>query len=384
MSGLKTVTTEVRNLEELKPLLSAKGWCASVYVTLKAASKTNILNWRETVRPLEAKLEEAGADGRTVWETLNGWGPPLPDEAGHHKGLAVFCSTTGITFARLANEIHNRAVAGPCCFVRPLLAELEKAKDFYILALSQKDVRLLHCDASSAREVALPAETISGFDAYMNTAKPDHVRTNTTTAGHSGGHNKGIVGSTDTERENKPEYLTHFFQQIDKGVNHLLHGSNERVVPAGVEYVLAQYRSINKYPHLSEEGVQGTPNGLKAGEMHARALEALARERGTQTERVLAEYEHKAGGGASNRLKDIVAAAHDGRIVALMISDSLENQGVFDEETHAAKGGDSGGAEEQDLVNDAAVQTLLHAGQVYTVSNKKMPNGAPAVAIFRY
>jgi len=67
-----------------------------------------------------------------------------------------------------------------------------------------------------------------------------------------------------------------------------------------------------------------------------------------------------------------------------VLSDSLETTGVFDQRTHSVKGYAPNPSEEEDLVNDAAVQTILHAGQVYTVPNTKMPDGAPLAAVFRY
>ncbi len=185
-------------------------------------------------------------------------------------------------------------------------------------------------------------------------------------------------------RENKSEYLAHFFKQIDHGVNECLRGSSDPLVLAAVEYELAQYRTLNTYPYLASEDVQGAPNSLKSGEMHARAIEALGRAYDTKADEIVAEYNHRVGGGASNRLKDVVTAAHDGRVLNLLVSDTLEKTGAFDETTHSVVGHARDASEEEDLVNDAAVQTILHAGQVFCVSNKKMPNGAPLAAVFRY
>ena len=42
--------------------------------------------------------------------------------------------------------------------------------------------------------------------------------------------------------------------------------------------------------------------------MHTRALDAISRQYGKKIDDELAEYNHKVGGGASNRLKDIVLA----------------------------------------------------------------------------
>jgi hypothetical protein len=189
--------------------------------------------------------------------------------------------------------------------------------------------------------------------------------------------------STSTDKEDKDEYLAHFYKQIDRGLNELMRGKTEPVVPVAVEYELALYRSLNTYSHLVKE-VQGAPNSLKAGEMHARALDAIARQYEKSVDDALAEYNHKVGGGASNRLKDIVPAAHDGRVLTLLVSDSAEIPGSFDETTYKVKGRESGTSEDEDLINDAVVQTILHAGHVFVVPNRKMPNGAPLSAIFRF
>jgi hypothetical protein len=218
----------------------------------------------------------------------------------------------------------------------------------------------------------------------MNNVKPDHVLDNRASPGPGAGSSKGVMFSTSTDKEDKDEYLAHFYKQVDRGLNEMLRGKTAPVVPVGVEYELALYRSLSTYPHLAEEGVQGAPNSLKAGEMHARALDAMSRQYGKKVDDALAEYNHKVGGGASNRLKDIIPAAHDGRVLTLLVSDSLETTGSFDEATHTVKGRETGTSEDEDLVNDAVVQTILHAGQVFVVPNSKMPNGAPLSAIFRF
>ena len=187
-----------------------------------------------------------------------------------------------------------------------------------------------------------------------------------------------------SDREAKDQFLAHFFKQIDRGVNEVLRGRTAPVVAAAVEYELPIYRSINTYPHLAEEAVRGAPDGLKGGEMHARALEALRLCREKEVDSALAEWNHKVGGGASSRLKEVITAAHEGRVLTLLVSDSLEKTGVFDETTYSVKGRETGTAEDEDLVNDAAVQAILHAGKVYVVPHNKMPNGAALAAVFRF
>ncbi len=389
MDTLRAELTEFQSLKDLKPMLASEPPCLSVFMPLSSGSgnqsaKANGLEWRETLRGIEPKVQQYGAAGRELLETISDWDAVSPESEPRGKSIAVFRSADVFRVAWLEEQVKSRAVIGPHFHVRPLLPELSRDQAFYILALSQKNVRLLRCTSRSSEEVAFPAAVATSFDAYMNTEKPDHLSGNRSAPGPSSGNSKGAMFTTSSDREDKDEYLAHFYGQIDRGVNECLRGRTEPVVLAGVEYELALYQSLNKYPHLAEECVEGAPNSLKSGEMHARALDAISRCYERKVDEALAEYNHKVGGGASNRLKDVLTAAHDGRVLTLLVSDSIETTGKFDEATNTVKGRETGTSEDEDLVNDGVVQTLLHAGHVYVVPNGKMPNGAPLAAIFRF
>lgn len=389
MAILKAELAEFGSTKDLKSLLAAEGPCLSLFMPLGTGSanqtaKANALEWREMIRNIESRIQQHGSTGRELLETVSDWDAVSPDGEPQGKSIAVFRSRDVFRVSWIEERVTPKAVVGPHFYIRPLLPELTRDKVFYILALSQKNVRLLRCTLRTSKEAELPVSVATSFDAYMNTAKPDHVADNRSSPGPSAGSSKGVMFGTGSERETKDQYLAHFYRQIDRGVNEALRGHSEPVVLAGVEYELALYRSLNKYPHLADESVEGAPNSLKSGEMHARAIDALLRSSEKKVDEALAEYNHKVGGGASNRLKDVVTAAHEGRVLTLLVSDSLEQTGRFDESTYTVKGRETGTSEDEDLVNDAALQTILHAGQVYVAPNGKMPNGAPVAAIYRF
>ncbi len=346
--------------------------------------RIDALEWKETLRAIENNLDQYGSQGRELLDSISSWNTFAPDGGPRGRSLAVFRSPDYFGWTWLDETTASRAVIGPRFYIRPLLPELTRGKSFYILALSRKDVRMLRCTARKSEDVPFGPGVITTFEAWMNTAKPDHTTDNMGTGGPSTGHMKGVMFTTSSEREDKGEYLAHFFRQIDRGVDEMLRGKSDPVVPAGVDYEIALYRTVNTCPNLSEECVHGAPNGLKGGELHARALQAITRAYEKKVDALLAEYNHKVGGGASNRLKDVITAAHDGRVLTLLLSDSLEMTGAFNEATHSVKGRQTGTSADEDLINDAAVQTILHAGEVYVVPNGKMPNGAPLSAIYRF
>ncbi len=389
MDTLKANAAGLEAIKDLKPILSAKGPCVSVYMPLAVspigqAGNVSALQWRELMAGLENQVAIWGAEGRQLLDSISNFQALASEASVSGKSIAVLRSADVFRVTSLQSEVPAKAVLGNELWIRPLLLELTVGRSFYLLALSQNDVRLLHCTTSSSEEIPIGRGSATSFDAYMNSAKPDHARVNGASAGSSAGSARTVVGTTNTERETKEEYLTHFFQQIDRGVTESLKGHTEPLVTVGVDYELSLYKTVNSYSNLIEEGVQGAPNSLKSGEMHARALLALRRDYDSRVDDVLAEYDHKVGGGASNRLKDVVTAAHDGRVLTLVVSDSLTTTGSFDEATHEVSGRAKGAGNDQDLVNDAAIQTILHAGNVFVAGNHKMPHGSPVAAIFRY
>jgi hypothetical protein len=389
MDTVKAELAQLESAKDLKPFLGVEGPCVTVYMplaegTANQAAKANVLEWRELLRQLETKAQDFGPRSRSLVEPLRDWDAFLPDSSPQGQSIGVFRSADVFRVAWLDERVPSRAVVGPHFFIRPMLPELTRNKTFYILALSQKNVRLLRCTMRSSEEVSFPQSTAKNFDEYMNTAKPDHVLDNRSSAGPDVGGSKGVMFGTTADREAKDQYLAHFYGQIDRGLNEALRGQNKPVILAGVDYEIALYRSGSKFPRLAAEAVEGAPNSLKAGEMHARAIDAIQRCYDRKIDEALAEYNHKVGGGGTNRLKDVVTAAHDGRVLTLLVSNSLETKGVFDQATHTVKGRQTGTTEDEDLINDAAIQTILHGGQVFVAPNGKMPQGSAVAAIFRF
>ena len=397
MNTVKGELTSFKNLKDLKNLLASGGPCLSIYVSLSTASseginpraKQNELHWKECVHALEERANQFGPKGRELLASVKSWESVVPESVENstapERSIAVFRSPDVFQVTLLDRQVADRSVMGPHFYIRPLLAELVRGRRFYLLALSLKNTRLLHCTTHSAEEVPLGRDIKTNFEEWMNTAKPDHLAVdNAVTGARQGLAAPNALAPKNTEPESHAEYLAHYFKQVDRGVNEVLRGKTEPLVLCAVEYEIPLYREVNHYEHLNPDEVRGAANSLKAGEMHARALQALEASYMRKVDSALAEWNHRAGGGASSRLKDCVTAAHDGRVLILLVSETQEQPGVFDEATYTIKGGETGSAQEEDLVNDAAVQTVLHSGEVLVVPTPKMPHGSPLAAVFRY
>lgn len=396
MQTVKPEAIQYQNLSELKEILSAEGPCLSLYLPLSSASKEgknpnakqNELNWKRLVHDLEERVSAFGETGRELVQSLQ-WEEVVPAEVQEGKSagcsLAILRSPSVFQVMKLDGELPGQAVVGPHFCIRPLLPILTRPQTFYLLALSRNDTRLLRCTHTSSEEVALPESTKTSFEEWMNQSKPDrNLVYNAMAAGAQGSAGPSALAPKGADQDAKDKYVGHYFKQLDQGVAELLKGSDAPLVICSVEQNIPLYRNVNTYPNLVSTEVRGAPNGLKAGEMHARAITALEEHDAIRIEDALADWNHRVGAGASSRLKEVVAAAHEGRVLNLLVSDSHEHTGVFDETTYTVKGKETGTPDDEDLVNDAVVQAVLHSSKVLLVPHKKMPNGSPVAATFRY
>jgi hypothetical protein len=195
---------------------------------------------------------------------------------------------------------------------------------------------------------------------------------------------KGVMFGTSADREADDERLSHFFKAIDKGVRTLLRDDPSPLVLAGVEYELALYRRINSHPHLFEKTVRGAPDGGSEQELHAHAREVVMQSFSEPLKRALADLVKRGDvGRATLDMREAIKAAHEGRVSDLLLAEDAEFRGRWDQKTHKVHAASEGGRSE-DLLNAAALQTVLHGGQAFALSREDMPEHAPAAAVLRY
>jgi len=87
---------------------------------------------------------------------------------------------------------------------------------------------------------------------------------------------------------------------------------------------------------------------------------------------------------ASHNLKEIIPAAFQGRVESLFIAFDQEQWGTFHPATNTLHVHRVARYRDDDLLDIAATQTLLHSGSVYTVGQAHVPGGGMVAAVFRY
>jgi len=181
--------------------------------------------------------------------------------------------------------------------------------------------------------------------------------------------------------DNKDRHIANFFNQINDAVFEALRGKTDPLLLCGVDYERTIYRHANTYPHLWEQGVHGSPESLKGGEMHARALEVVQDYFAQPAKKALEQWDRLAGGTrATAKFPDIVKAAFEGRVASLLVKEGTSTMGVFDRSTMEMKVA----GRQEDLVNAAALQTLAFGGEVFILRPEDVPGGSHLAAVLRY
>lgn len=298
-------------------------------------------------------------------------------------GLAVFVGVDGaVRSYRVPLALDEAVVVGPRFHVKPLLPLVTNDGRFFILALSQNQVRLLQCTRHHVGETSVEGLPQSLAEALKYDEGERQIQYHQAGAGTGSGavfHGQGGIEDAEDERRLR------FCQAIDHALHTRLHEENAPLVLAAVESMMATYRTANSYPHLVAEGIPGSPDRVPDAALHEAASAIVAPELQRGLESAMAKVGDLLGsGGASTLLPDIVRAAHEGRVDTLFVAEDIEVWGAYDAATGEVALLDvpqPGGVALTDL---AAARTAVASGNVYVVPAETIPGGAPAAALLRY
>jgi hypothetical protein len=311
-------------------------------------------------------------------------------------GLAMFISSDTFRCYRLPFDFRELVVVADRFHLKPLLPLLAGDGRFYVLALSQSEIRLLQGTRYSVSPVNLERVPES-LDQVLKWSDPEKRLQFHTTTRTPGGervrpsvrterpaifHGHGVASADDPK-----DYILRYFHRVDEGLSDVLGGERAPLVLAGVDYLHPIYRDANTYPHLLDQGIEGSPEELSAKELHEQAWAVVQPLFLAQQEQAAALYTQLAGTGSersADRVEHVAPAAYVGRVETLFVALGLQQWGTFDPQTNAVHLHQQPQPGDEDLLDFAAIHTLLNGGTVYAVDPHKVPGHKPLAALFRY
>ena len=381
---------------EIKMLLEKhEGPCVSIFLPTSRGgveSQQDELRFRHQIRDTENRLlleNLRSPEIEKLLEPLNA----LLEEGGFWlhtiDGLAIFRTSEMFSYYRLPFSFKEQVVVSDHFYLKPLLPLLASGGRFYVLALSQNVIRLLEGTRFSVQELELP-ETIPAnlAEALKYEEAENEVSFYSSSSGAlvgKGGRRATIFYGQGVGHDDNKDHLLRYFQQIDRGLHELLKDESAPMVLAGVEYLFPIYQQANTYAYLLHQGVPGNPDKLSSGTLHEAAWEVVVPYFQRVQERTAAQYRDSLGmARTSNDIREIMPAAYYGQIGSLFVAIDQELWGHFDPASNTIHAHKEARFKDDDLLDEAATQTILHGGSVYAVEQAKVPGESVLAAVFRY
>lgn len=367
---------DIPTLPEFKALAATRAdACVSIYLPTTpvtqdtAASRIELKNLTKSAL---AQLTAAGFDKRR----LSGLGDHLADLAaddGFWKyqaiGLAVLATPDTMRTFRLPNRLAAMAEVSDRFHLKPLLRAITFPHEAFVLALSEKDVRLVEAFADlPAQEIEVPALPESGADAVKREANDKRSRR-----------------TSDRSGEGEKNLLRKYARQVDAALRAVLAGRDMPLVLAATEPLASIFRSVNTYPGLVGERISASPDRMSHAELAAAARPILDRIYAQDLETFRALFEDRKGQGrATSDISDAARAATYGAIEQLMFDIDEVIPGTVDEADGRVTFAEGPSARTYGIVDEIAGRALLTGARVLGVRKDDIPGRTHLAAILRY
>jgi hypothetical protein len=320
-------------------------------------------------------------------------------------GLALFLTQGYQRALRLPIDFEPLLVVDSRFHLTPLIPLLSADARFYILGLSQDDIRVFGGTNYTVVEISpesLPeslAEALGGEE-YQ---EPLFMQMGTRAMGgqmagdHRGGSKQRPIGGRDAapkvfhgqayETEEEKKRIRKFFNWLDSELESLISAQVAPLVLAGEERVMNLYREVSDYPYLAEEGVETNIKVADPGALHREAWPLVAEHFTVERRERAVRFKELAANApdmVSTDVDEIVPSAYFERVDTLYVRRGAHVWGTYDPESNTIEIYDEPRPGAQDLLDLAALYTYLNSGTVYLVDDEEMPASAPVAALFRY
>jgi hypothetical protein len=369
-----TLHTDIPTRSELGSLLEARG-PASVSIYLPTSvlpqdarrDRIELKNLAsQAVDQLEAEVGRREAGGvREALDHLHD-DDEFWEEQAH--SLAVFASPELMRTFRLPNRLTPSVEVGDRFYVKPLLRAVTFPQAGFVLALASGSVRLIEVTREgppfTAKVPGLPTDAASAAGkASIADRSPS----------------RAIQGS-----EGQKVLLRQYARKVDHALRGVLYGHELPLILAATQPLESIYRSVNSYPHLAPQAIQGSPEGASDAELADAARPVMDELYASELSGLRDLFEARFNEDrASTDVAVVARAATYGLVDTVFVDIDEKVPGHIDEETGAVTLAEDDAAS-YGVVDEIARRALLSGGRVLAVRATDIPQNGTVAATFRY
>ncbi|MBN2294514.1 MAG: hypothetical protein JXM70_18945 [Pirellulales bacterium] len=359
-----------------------------------ADTKQDPIRFKNLLKQAENSLIDGGvraADAREqlapLWSLLSD--SPFWAHQGH--GLAAYSLPEKTLLYSAPFSLPEYSMAGRRCYLAPLLPIITDDAEFYILALSPKQVRLAKGSHHSWREIELSGwpDNFEDLASYIEEEPQLQFHTGAPPAGAAGSQRAAVYhghAGADEASEKKLRLLE-YCRLVDRRLRKVV-GNDKGSVPlllACDERLASIYREVSNYPRVIAETLTGNPDSIKLGDLCNQAWKIMHTQVAETRQTAISRYQQAASNNlAAKRLEVVIAAAQEGRIDTLLLAEDTQRWGRYDRETRHLDLHEQRAAHDEELLNLAMLLAYQQGADVYLFAREELPEEKPAIAILRF
>jgi hypothetical protein len=310
------------------------------------------IRFKNLLREAELSLLDKGIGPREVSALLQP-AQSLSDEAHfwqHQRdGLAVFIAPHDFHYYHLPFRVKELLIIARSYYVKPVLPLFTNNGHYYILAISQDEVRLFEGTRYSVGQIDLPEGTPESLDEALKFDELEK-QLQSHTASSQGGIRSGLFHGQGPGDEEQKERIERYLNLVDAGLKEIFHEMRAPLILAGVDYLLPIYHKVSEYGNIMKEGIIGSPEHLRPEELQEQAWTIVEPYFRQEMEKAVEQYQQLAvTAKATDNIEEIVAAAFYGRVDKLLLAVETQEWGKFNPDTGKVKHYQAEQSQEDDL-----------------------------------
>lgn len=342
--------------------------------------------WKNLVNAADAGLAQTGLRRPDI-DALLGPARALQNSTMEWQymgdGLAMFLRPGWEKTLRMPLQVPEIAAVGDKVVVSPLLRYVTTDDRFLVLTVSQRLVRVLAGTGHGLEQVILDDIPTS----LREVIEPPEPRSDTMTRPVSGGRARAVFyGHGAADDDFKKDQIQQFLDIVAHGLAKFLVDQDLPVVLVGLPRMVGAYRAENTYAKVLADTVQSNPDPMSEEEIHAAVWPIIEKYLEEERQGAINRFDELNGTGKTAvDAHEVEAAAAEGRVDTLFLSvepscwDSVNVKG-----TPMVVLGTESEFSACEALDAAAVNTLAHGGDVYSLPSHAVPGRRAMSAILRY
>jgi hypothetical protein len=312
---------------------SARDGSTSIYLPTHQAGaeiQQDPIRLKNLLVEAETQLEQAGMAKTTIAEMLEPGRALLENERFWRyqcQGMALFFTPEEMRLYRLPLDFQEAVFVGDRFHLKPLLPLFTSDRYFYLLALSQNQVRFFQSTRYHISEIPLEGVPTSLEDALRYEDPEEHLQFHNVSGDGSVPKYHGHGVGTTADKQG----IRRFLVKVHAGLHPYFNQEEAPLVLASVEYLQPIYHDVNTYPHLLEQGVTGNPDAAQPDALREEAWPLVAELLDSSQQAAIAQYRNLQGTGkAGDQLQELIPAACRGQVDTLFTTANAHVWGQFD------------------------------------------------------